>query len=299
MQVRLPSLSVIMATYERPQHVAQLIVDLKAQKDAPPFEILICDDGSRRETLQVLESTCRTLGAMLLTQENKGFRAASARNMAIRKAQYEIAMFLDDDLRVLPNFLKEHSKVHSQESRSIALIGPRLNVPKRFMMADTVALEPLIKILKDDREKKYGVLFKGNRLRKARCPWKVFYTCNASVHLTDLRAIGGFDESFIGYGLEDNELAYRLFKLGIKFVSSNQIPVFHEEERNLRNPYKKAMFGMSTDFSSYMENVKRFVEKHGDDPDVQRVFSQVLDGIDEYLRRNDDSGWLGYQIQIF
>jgi len=59
------------------------------------------------------------------------------------------------------------------------------------------------------------------------------------------------------------------------------------------------MLGMSTDFSSYIENVKRFVEKHGDDPDVQRVFSQVLDAIDEYLRRNDDSGWLGYQIQIF
>ena len=299
MQVRLPSLSMIVATYERAQHVAQLMVDLKAQKDAPPFEILICDDGSRRETLQVLESTCRTFGAMLLTQENKGFRAASARNMAIRKARYEIAVFLDDDLRVLPNFLREHSKVHSQESRSIALIGPRLNVAKRFMMADTVALGPLIKILKDDREKKYGVLFKGNRLRKARCPWKVFYTCNASVHLTDLRAIGGFDESFVAYGLEDNELAYRLFKLGIKFVSSDQIPVFHEEERNPRNPYKKAMLGMSTDFSSYMENVKRFVEKHGDDPDVQRVFSQVLDAIDEYLRSNDDSGWLGYQIQIF
>lgn len=299
MRVRLPSLSVIVTTYERPQHVAQLIVDLKAQKDAPPFEILICDDGSRRETLRVLESTCRTFGAMLLHQGNKGFRPASARNMAIHKAQYEIAVFLDDDLRVLPNFLREHGKVHSQESHSIMLIGPRLNVPKRFMMADTVALEPLIKILKDDRENKYGVLFKGNRLRKAKCPWKVFYTCNASVRLTNLRAIGGFDESFVGYGLEDNELAYRLFKLGIKCVSSDQIPVFHEEECNPRNPHKKAMLGMSTDFSSYMENVKKFVEKHGDDPDVQRVFSQVLDAIDEYLRRNDDSGWLGYQIQIF
>ena len=298
MKVRLPSVSVIVATYERAQHVARLISDLKAQKDAPPFEIFICDDGSCNETLQSLESTCRTLGATLLTQEKRGFRAASARNMGIRKARHEIAAFLDDDLRVLPNFLREHSKVHSQASGSIALIGPRLNVPKRLMVVETVALEPLIKIIKDDREKKYEFSFKDNRLRNARCPWKVFYTCNSSVCLRDLRAIGGFDESFVGYGLEDNELAYRLFKLGIEFVSSDKIPVFHEKEKNPRDPYKKATLGTFTDFASYVQNAKRFAEKHGDDPDVQRVFSRVLSAIDEYLQHNGH-GWLGYQIKIF
>ena len=273
-------------------------MDLKAQKDAPSFEVLICDDGSCEQTLRTLESMCQTFGAMLLTQENRGFRPARARNMGIRKARYEIAMFLDDDIRIPPDFLRKHSEVHLRESRPIALIGPRLKVPKHLMTADTVTLEPFIKILNDDREKKYGVLFKGEQLRRARYPWKVFYTCNASVPLSNLRAVGGFDESFMGYGLEDNELAYRLFKLGIEFLSSDQIQVFHKKEDNPRNPYERAMLGMATDFSSYMENAKRFLAKHKDDPDVQRVFNPILSSIDEYLQHND-GGWVGYQIQIF
>ncbi len=112
MQERLPSLSVIIATYERTQELARVFVDLEAQKGAPSFEVLICYDGSHQQTLRRLESMCRTFGATLLTQEDRGFRAASARNMGIRKARHEIAVFLDDDVRILPNLLREHSKIH-------------------------------------------------------------------------------------------------------------------------------------------------------------------------------------------
>lgn len=298
MQEWLSSLSVIIATYERPLELARLLVDLEAQKDTPPFEVLICDDGSHQQTIRRLQSMCRTFGAKLLTQEDRGFRAASARNMGIRKARHEVAVFLDDDVRILPNFLREHSRIHSQQGHQIALIGPRLNVPELLMTVDTIALEPFIEIEKDDREGKYGLSFKDNRLKKARCPWKVLYTCNASVHLSNLRTIGGFDESFVGYGLEDNELGYRLFKSGVDFLLADQIPVFHEKESDTRDAYKRAIKGIPADFTSYVENAKRFVEKHRADPDVRRVFSQILGTIDGYLQ-SDDSGWIGYQIQIF
>ncbi|GAG35492.1 unnamed protein product, partial [marine sediment metagenome] len=162
-------------------------------------------------------------------------------------------------------------------------------------MADTGALEPLIEVLEDEREKKYGISFSDDRLAKAKCPWKVFYGCNASVRISHLRAVGGFDQSFVGYGLEDNELAYRLFTLGIRFVLSDRIPVFHEKPANPRDPYKSAIQGSPADFTTYVENAKRFIRNHKDDPEVAQVLGQALAAIETYTHENDNGPWLGYR----
>lgn len=297
--IRLASLSVIIATYERAAELARLMSDLRTQQDAPPFEVIICDDGSCDQTLQALQAISRAHGAALLTQEDKGFRPASARNMGIRRAQHEVAVFLDDDVRVLPNFLREHSRMHLQETGPIALIGSRLNIPRCLMMADTVSLLPFTKLPKDDREEKYGVSFRDDLLKKAKCPWKVFYTCNASVRLSRIRAIGGFDESFVGYGLEDNELAYRLFKSGVQLIPSSRIPVFHEKESNPTDPFRRAAKGIPADFTSYVTNAKAFAEKHNDDPDAERVLSQALERIEKYRKREETGPWRVYPIDIW
>ena len=45
---------------------------------------------------------------------------------------------------------------------------------------------------------------------RKRLSWLYFLTGNASVRRADLERVGGFDESFTGYGHEDLELGYRL-----------------------------------------------------------------------------------------
>jgi hypothetical protein len=46
-----------------------------------------------------------------------------------------------------------------------------------------------------------------------RTPWLFAYTHNLSIPRQDLLAVGGFDESLANWGFEDNELAYRVFRL--------------------------------------------------------------------------------------
>jgi hypothetical protein len=48
-------------------------------------------------------------------------------------------------------------------------------------------------------------------------PWMLFWGCNFSVRTSDLRRVGGYDESFAGWGWEDHELGIRLEKAGLKF----------------------------------------------------------------------------------
>ena len=52
-----------------------------------------------------------------------------------------------------------------------------------------------------------------NPLRKKN--WKKVQTCNLSVYKSDFTNIGGFDESYIGWGLEDSDLIVRLINSGV------------------------------------------------------------------------------------
>jgi validoxylamine A glucosyltransferase len=49
-------------------------------------------------------------------------------------------------------------------------------------------------------------------------PWFVFWTMNCSIRAVDFWAVGGFDESFSGWGFEDIDLGYRLHRHGVQLV---------------------------------------------------------------------------------
>ena len=52
-----------------------------------------------------------------------------------------------------------------------------------------------------------------NPLRKKN--WKKVQTCNLSLYKSDFIKIGGFDESYMGWGLEDSDLIVRLINSGV------------------------------------------------------------------------------------
>lgn len=62
-----------------------------------------------------------------------------------------------------------------------------------------------------------------------RLPWISCTTLNHSVRKELVESIGGFDENFIGHGLEDYEYGFRLFKTGVKFSYDPAIYVYHQE----------------------------------------------------------------------
>jgi GT2 family glycosyltransferase len=52
--------------------------------------------------------------------------------------------------------------------------------------------------------------------------------CNFGVWRSDFERINGFDECFVGWGCEDDDLAERLRASGVRIVSIvRQVPLFH------------------------------------------------------------------------
>ena len=87
-----PTFSVVVCAYQARQYIAGAIESLLAQT-VPPFELIVCDDGSTDDLSQALAPFAGQL--TLLRQEHKGLSAA--RNLGLAHATGEFLVGCDAD----------------------------------------------------------------------------------------------------------------------------------------------------------------------------------------------------------
>lgn len=92
-----PKLSVIIASYNHQDYIAETLRSLEEQT-FKGFEIIIVDDGSTDKTVEVAKSTQSR--AQIYTQENQGVVAARNRGVDLARGKY--ICFVDSDDVVLP-----------------------------------------------------------------------------------------------------------------------------------------------------------------------------------------------------
>jgi len=92
-----PKLSVIIASYNHQDYIAETLRSLEEQT-YQDFEIIIIDDGSTDRTVEVAKSAQSR--AQIYTQENQGVVAARNRGVSLAKGRY--ICFVDSDDVVLP-----------------------------------------------------------------------------------------------------------------------------------------------------------------------------------------------------
>jgi glycosyltransferase involved in cell wall biosynthesis len=187
-------LSVVIATRNRAALLDAALASLRAQRDPPPFELIVADNGSTDATPEV--ATRHGAAYTYVGEPNRG----KARNAGIALARGETVLFCDDDVVVPPHFLAAHAKAHDAEIFPLAVSGPIVNVPSA-----------------DDRPEPTAANFSR----------AFFVTCNVSVRTSALRAVGGFDESFDLYGWEDTELGARLRAHGVRRVFAWDAYLWH------------------------------------------------------------------------
>jgi glycosyltransferase involved in cell wall biosynthesis len=175
--------SVVIATKDRAALLDDALASLRAQRDAPEFEIVVVDNGSSDATPQI----AREHGAQyaFVAEPNRG----KARNAGLAHATGDAIVFVDDDVVTPPHFLAAHARAHDAAIFPLAVSGPILNVADARLRPEPTA---------------------------ANFSRAFFVTCNVSVRAASLRAVGGFDESFDLYGWEDTELGTRLRAYGVR-----------------------------------------------------------------------------------
>lgn len=216
------------------------------------YEIIVVDDHSTDQSLSVAKSH----GVKAVRADGRG--PSSARNTGIMEAQGNILIFLDSDMLVPPDFVRNHIQFHAFSNR-LLLLGARRHLPE-----GTVQITPQYR--KDSREallERYAL-----NINSIRYPWSIAYTCNVSAP-ADLVKTTLFDEEFNGWGLEDVEWAYRMGSQGVNWAFSKRISGYHLYHDRTMNREK---------YESWLRNLARFLMKH-DGHEVQRfeVFKNVFD----------------------
>src|SRR5689334_24800711 len=105
-------ISVIVATYNRPDALAAVLRSLSRQTDRD-FELLVADDGSGPETGRLVTEWAARMPVRLehVWHPDRGFRLAEIRNRAIRASAGTYCVFLDGDCIARPDFVAAHRRL--------------------------------------------------------------------------------------------------------------------------------------------------------------------------------------------
>ena len=231
------SCSLLVTTYNRKDALA-LVLDSVARQRVLPAEVIVADDGSRHDTrdLVLARQSCFPVPLRHCWQEDRGFRAARVRNLAIAAARSDYVVLVDGDMVLDARFVADHldaarpgcfvqgSRVLAGASQSGRMISHGvLDLP--FFAGDI-----------DRRRHTVRWPWLSRRLRTPRASGRGVKTCNQGWWRADLVAINGFDERMQGWGREDDELAARAFNAGMRKISLRFAGLaihLHHAERHL------------------------------------------------------------------
>ncbi len=245
--------SVIIVTYNRPDALARVLLGLDEQT-ADAFEVVVADDGSTKGTRQVVDELRDQLSYPLkyVWQEDRGFRGARARNVAVLESVGDYLIFLDGDCIPMPDFVDGHRWLSEREW---FVTGKRIKLGQRFtarVLSESLPVTRwpfwkwVIAKLRGDVYRSIPIpRFRTPAFRK-RVPQRLngCKTCNLAMWRSDFLRVDGFDENYIGWGFEDIDLVARLFGAGVYRKEGNfAIPVLHlwhpEESRSLLRQNKE------------------------------------------------------------
>ncbi len=209
----MPKVSVVIPTLNRSQVLAQTLDRIENQTIArDQYEVIVIDNASTDDTQAVLaEKRANYSNLRFLFQNKPG--AAATRNMGVREASAEIILFIDNDILAEPNLIEQHLKYHSANPNS-SVIG---NVVTPW----NEKTDPFLRYLH------YRGIYNPYTITSRPMDFSYYHTGNVSTPRSTLLAVGGFNEDFFIYGMEDIELGYRLQKAGCGMVNGAQARAIH------------------------------------------------------------------------
>ena len=235
--------SLIVPTYNRLELLRKSLLSIISQP-FQPHELVISDDGSSEDIIEgvwdILEQA--NFRIKFIRQEDRGFRAARCRNNAVRETEGDFIVCFDPDIV----FSKYYLTTLVQSARNNKFIVGNVI---RFTEAENekITLDHIKKgdyssILSEGQQKIPIAYYKKelfysllNRLKLRRQGPKL-RSCVVGFFKEDFIKVNGFDEKFVGWGNEDDDLGVRFYAAGIKgknpFKKDYAIHLWHERFHN-------------------------------------------------------------------
>ena len=217
--------SVIFSTYNQPSWLEKCLWGFACQTRLPD-EVLVADDGSTRQTKDLLDQLAPTLPFPIkhIWQPDEGFQKCRILNKAAAQASGEYLIFTDGDCIARNDFVAQHLRLAKPGQ---FLSGGDFKLPLSTSQFITRAHVESQEAFRPKWLTRHGVGPGLRMLKLLRTRWAAdvlnwlvptrpsFNGHNSSCFASDLRAVNGFDEN-MQYGGEDLEFGLRLVHAGFR-----------------------------------------------------------------------------------
>ncbi|NMD01204.1 MAG: glycosyltransferase [Bacteroidales bacterium] len=219
-------ISILISTKNRKAILQQTLDVIFHHQNLPheQFEVIVTNDGT--EPLDELLTFFPYPNFKIIPNKHKP-GAAGGRNNGVDHAQFELLLFLDDDILVTSTFFYNVIKIH-QEYDNVILSGNRFYPEELIKIAKTYPfgrykLEHEYQWLeKDSMTLLKDNLFLSNGLA----------TFSASLKKSTYENVGPFNEAFEYAGCEDSEFFHRAKKIGVTLLFDEANTCYHNELDN-------------------------------------------------------------------
>ncbi|WP_294979910.1 glycosyltransferase family 2 protein [uncultured Microbacterium sp.] len=221
-----PAASVIIPCRNSTRTLGLQLEALARQVDAPPFEIIVADNGSADDLAGLLDPWRGRLSLKLVdAAEHPG--AAYARNVGMSFAVADKLLFCDSDDIVARDWV-------SRGCEALDLVdvfsGPGLRVADGAIGDD---LDDIWRRLDRELEPDLSVR------PRATVPWPIILGGNSGMRRATAEAVRGYDAGLPG-DVEDNDLAIRLQDAGFAIASAPGVRIVYRSRTGARSAFRSA-----------------------------------------------------------
>ena len=243
-----PEIALLVSTYQRPTHLRRALLSVALQRGVEgQMEVVVTDDGSRDETPQVVQDFARTVDfpVEFTTHLHSAFQLARCRNEGVAASRAPYLLFLDGDCILPP----DHVAIHLAHRRQgIVMAGHFMRIDESTAAKiDEAAIRQgnFLQWITDEEQQFVHKLDLKWRLHQLiRHPTKPkLYGNNIGIWRSDYERVNGYDETFEGWGCEDDDLRLRLRRAGVRVESilrwTNTFHLWHPFEATQPKKWKE------------------------------------------------------------
>lgn len=220
-----PEVTAVVLHYRDPERLALVLAGLRRQTHpAPRLQVVVADDGS--VPLPPVPDD-----VVLVTQEDRGFRAAAARNLGAAAADGEVLCFLDGDTVPEPGYVAA-AVAWPAVGTDVLVVGRRRHTDLTGWGPDRLGAwfdgGPAPRELTEPRWLRDAYAGSRDLLDADDRSYRHVISAVLTVHRDLFAATGGFDPTFTGYGGEDWEFAHRAWVAGAVLAHRHDAVAWHD-----------------------------------------------------------------------
>ncbi|MFB5759259.1 glycosyltransferase family 2 protein [Paenibacillus medicaginis] len=251
-------LSIVIPTYNRDHLLLKGLLFLSEQvikSEDFELEVIIVDDGSTDRTAEYILDVQKSIKNLIhvYLPRDSGSNLSRARNAGLNIASGDIICFMDSGILVPADFSEKIMNIYKNGNLNklvlvhnvygLILEDSKENIIDYIETLTPYNLQEHTRTWKksqswvDVRESIFDAV--GDDLGKLPAPWTLAWGAMVTVSRQLATEIGGYDESYFGWGVEDQDFSYRLYLKDAIFMAERQAFGFHIPHPTAKQEAKK------------------------------------------------------------